>query len=292
MSVDGCSLEESPAVLSEIELPGWQPYPVAVTATAEHLWVTTRGTTSLLRISQDLQIRRWRLPRWPHTAAIDDDGRVWTALTWRGRVAVVDPAGGRTSFVRLARSREILGIALGERSAYVVDSANRLLWNVDRRDLSPSRRAIPGSIRPDIPLVDRSGRVWITDTQRPALTSVDETGDEWTELPVADGTRLLVEREDGTIACTASSRPLLVVVDPRTRSADALALPGVPFGVASAPTATAVAIPDQDAVVLINSAGSQVVKLPRGSAPHDVAWWGDRLAVTCPGRSAVYLLAT
>lgn len=276
--------------MREIELPGWQPYPLAVTATDEHLWVTTRGTSALLQITRDLEIRRWRLPRWPHTAAIDDEGRVWTALTWRGRVAVVDPDGGRPAIVRLARSREVLGIALGANGAYVVDSGNRLLWSIDAGDFRTTRRSIPGSIRPDIPLVDGEGRIWVTDTQRPALLTVGDSDDDWSEVPVPDGTRLLIQH-DGTIACTATSQPLLILVDPRTRSADAVPLSGIPFGVASAPTGIAVAIPDQDEVVLVRTDGSDRVKLPQGSKPHDVSWWGDCLAVTCPGRSAVILLA-
>ena len=282
-------------------LPGyrtlWKPwtrrsFPLAIRSGSNgEAWVTLRDASALVRLSAaGEEMARWRLPPWPHTTHVDRFGVVWTGLTRSGAIAGVDPITTDVTLVSLRPSAEILGLTCGRETIHVVDAGNRQLWSVDATTHLAVPRDIPGAIRPDIPVVATDGSVWITDTERAVIMVWHPPNGEWDELPVVDGTRLIVREPTGELVwCTTTRRPSLIAIDVATRKTQEIPLPGVGFGLdASSEGLIACCIPDQEAVVVLRS-GEIVarVDLPPGSRPHDASWTGDDLLVTCPGISAV-----
>lgn len=264
-----------------LHLPG--AFPFVLTPGPGALWLTLRDVSAIGRLDlADGGWRTWRLPSWPHVAALDEQGRAWFALTIAGQVARVDPEG-RVRRRRLGRSRELLGAAWDDGRCLVVDSGRGLLWTVD--DDGASSESLPaGMRRPDLVSVDDDGTRWISDTAMPALARIPADAPARL-IPVADGQRaLVIDTARGVLWAghTGLAAVSRVPLD-GTPPGPPVPLPGVPFGLAAAPDGRLwAALPERDQVVAFDEGGLvRVVDLEPGDAPHSVAWAGGSLWVSC-----------
>lgn len=277
-----------------MEIPG--EYPLWVTPGHDgSLWMTLRDSSSLARL--DTVTNRWdtwRLPAYPHVAAVDDRGRAWVALTLASSVAVVDPTGGKPKRVRLGRTRELLVAARDGDATLVVDSGRRCIWRID----GSGHVAIPlpsQVVRPDFVATTAAGAWWVTDTHAPVVAHRSPNG-AYRLLPVPSPTRTAtVDERRGVVWLGHWSEPLVSRFDLGAPEEPlSTELPGVPFGATLGPDGRLwLAIPDEERVVAIDEFGiSQTIDLPRGSGPGavSVAWVEHRMyvAVAASGRLLVY----
>lgn len=287
---EGAGLPSAGAGAATIPVPGL--FPLYLTPSGTHLWVTCRDSSQLACLdTADGSWRTWQLPAWPHVAGVAGDGTVWVGLTLAGRVASVSPSGG-VRVQRLARSREILVAAGTATGGLVVDGGNKRLWRVgpDKPVWSP----LPDEmVRPDFVAVQADGTAWITDTEMPLLAVVRSQPEPTTLVTIPDGSRVVsIDEGGGCLWVGHTRRPALTRLSLARpdREQRTYPLPGVPFGICLAPDGRVnAALADDDAIATLDPAtgGVDLEPLPPGSHPTSVGWVGERRYAACAGRNVI-----
>ncbi len=82
------------------------PHNLFVSPSHRLLYVTCRVSGTIEQLDWDSLaiVKSWHVPGGPDDIVIAPDGKLWATLRWRQKVAIIDPAGGATSYIPTGRS--------------------------------------------------------------------------------------------------------------------------------------------------------------------------------------------
>lgn len=281
-------------------LPGSFPMLVEADNDGRHLWVATRDRPALGRY--DLASDQWQWVTtgpFPHRPTPDGEGGCWSALTRARQVVRVGPASegglGQTTSIHLPSSDELLVTAYDDgHTLWAVDSRKSLVWRIqtDQHPPTVGEISLPAEMRrPDFISNMPWGQIWVADTAVAVLAVIDPLSGAVSARAAPHPTRcILADPGRGGCWLGASDRGLITLVSPNGDVRDAIALPGVPFGMTLAADGRLVAaLKDLGAIAAVDTDARTVQWLDVGvdQMPFDVAAVGLRCFVTLAGSSVL-----